>query len=246
MDDSLLNKVAWIGETTVRPPIQKIVLRFSGLGGSDMKAGADGMELEWGQAGALVVTPYHNPWAWMNPAARAFVDELLDGIKARHRLPTDIPVIATGCSMGGQGVLIYTRYARHLIAACVAISPVCDLPYHYTERPDLPRTMHDAFGSYGNIDTALEAHSPYHQTSDMPDIPYLLVHGDQDRAVNKEHHSDQLAAEMSRRGLNLHYYQQAGMGHCGPYDWPLLRTITDFVLAQPVRNAAGGPAEGAD
>ncbi len=80
--------------------------------------------------------------------------------------------------------------SRHRVAACMALWPVCDLLFHYAERVDLPRTMHHAFGSYEDIATPLREHSPLYQVTAMPDIPYLLIHGDKDQAVQKAAHSD--------------------------------------------------------
>jgi pimeloyl-ACP methyl ester carboxylesterase len=242
MEDALLDRVAWIGSPYLREPIRGIVLDFRGLGDGSMKGGASASELEWGDAGALVVTPYHDPWAWMNPATRAFVDELVDGLFARHDLDERTPILSTGGSMGGQQALIYARYARRPVAACAVNCPVCDLEYHYGERPDLPRTMHAAFGSYGDITEALQAHSPVHQANEMPDIPYLILHGGADKAVAKSMHSDKLVEALRSRGVSVEYRVREEMGHCGPLDWPLLRRWTDFVLEHLEGNGEGGGA----
>ena len=45
---------------------------------------------------------------------------------------------------------------------------------------------------------------------------YLIVHGEEDRAVGKAEHSDKLVAAMRPRDLNVDYREQPGMGHCGP------------------------------
>ena len=65
----------------------------------------------------------------------------------------------------------------------------------------------------------------------MPDIPYLIIHGDQDTAVGKTQHSDKLVAALRERNLQVDYQEQAGMGHCGPFDWALQRRYIDFALA---------------
>lgn len=230
MHDNLLDQVAWIGHNFTRQPVRGLVLRFAGLGGfPNMIGGPDAMELEWGDAGGLVVTPYHTPWAWMNPPTRAFVDELVDGILARYKLSIETPIISTGGSMGGHGALSYTMFSRHRVAGCMANCPVCDLPFHYTERPDLPRTMHFAYGSYGDITAALTENSPLHQAAKLPDVPYLIVHGDADTAVAKAKHSDPLIAAMRARKLNVTYVEVPGMGHCWPLPWPVWRRMIDFV-----------------
>ena len=168
----------------------------------------------------------------MNPATQAFIDELIAGLFARYGLAPDVPVIATGGSMGGFSALLYSALGGHPIAACAANCPATDLVYHYGERPDLPRTLHCAFGSYGDIQEALIAHSPNHQVEKLPDIPYLIIQGDQDTAVSKAAHSDKLVPAMRARGLTVDYREQPDMGHCGPFNWTLQRRMTDFVLEQ--------------
>ena len=56
----------------------------------------------------------------------------------------NIPVVSTGGSMGGQSALVYCAYSKRTPVACVANCPVCDTVFHFTERPDLPRTLYSA------------------------------------------------------------------------------------------------------
>ena len=230
MEDKLLDRVAWTSQDYLGCPIRGIILRFAGLGNTDMKVGGgDPMELEWSNLGGLVVQPFHEPWAWMNPPAQKFVDELIDALLLRHQLPASTPLIATGGSMGGHGALVYSRYSRHRVIACLALWPVCDAVFHYHERVDLPRTMHHAFGSYGDIEPALLRHSPLHLADQMLDIPYLIVHGEQDKAVSKSGHSDKFVAAMRALGRRIEYVEVANLGHGGPMDYRTYRRIVDFV-----------------
>ena len=132
--------------------------------------------------------------------------------------------------MGGHGALLYAIKSRHRVAACMAVCPVCDLPFHYTERPDLPRTMHHAFGSYGDIGQLLIEHSPLHQAELLPRIPYFLIHGELDLRVKKVAHSDLMVAAMRRRGLEVDYVVCPKMYHCVPFDYSIHRRLIDFVL----------------
>jgi pimeloyl-ACP methyl ester carboxylesterase len=228
---SLLEKFAWLSLEYVKPPVSAIVLRFPGLGATGMKSDPDPTELEWGQAGALAVVPYQDPWGWMNPATLHFVDDLVEAIRVHHHLGPEVPLISTGGSMGGYEALLYAIKSRHAVAACLAIFPVCDLPFHYTERVDLPRTMHHAFGNYENIEAALVEHSPLHQVKAMPDIPYLIVHGEKDLAVKKSAHSDPMVAAMRQRRLQVDYVECPKLGHGGPMDYATSRRIIDFVIS---------------
>ena len=235
MEDQLIDQVAWSSREYLRGPIRGIILRFAGLGATAMKDAAEPAELEWSDQGGLVVFPYHEPWAWMNAPTRRFVDELLEAIFRRHQLDAGIPVIATGGSMGGQQALVFCRYSRHHVVACCANCPVCDLPFHYTERPDLPRTMHHAFGSYGEIGPALREHSPLHLVETMPRIDYLIIHGVKDPAVAKIGHSDPFVAAMRAQGHRVEYRVLPNMNHCGPVDYATMRRMVDFGLEHLLR-----------
>ncbi len=121
---------------------------------------------------------------------------------------------------GGSAALLYPIVSRHNVVAVAANYPATDLP----------RTLHHTFGSYGDISEALIAHSPQHQAHRLPDVPYLVIQGDQDTLVDKVRHSDRLVPKMRELGLTVDYREQAGMGHCGPLDWTLHRLWADFVL----------------
>lgn len=231
MNAKVIKEVAWIGEDYVQGRIKGVVLSFHGLGGG-LKAGPTTEELEWARHGGLVVYPYYGPWAWMNRQARTMVDELVDAVYAAHRLSNKIPLICTGGSMGGQASLLYTRYAKRSVKACLANCPVCDMTYHFHERPDLPPTMRHAFLGYvGSLNSLLAEHSPLHQVAAMPDIPYRIVHGDNDKAVSKRHHSDKMVAAMRKRRLSVEYVEVSGMGHGGPVPISVLQRNVVFVAA---------------
>ncbi len=224
--------VAWIGDEQVRGEIKGVVVVFHGLGCVGLKEGPAPEEEAWAAAGALVVFPYYGPWSWMNREARAMVDVFLGEVYQQYGLdPERIPLILTGGSMGGGSALLYARYSKHKFAACYANCPVCDVAHHFTERPDLPRTMLHAFGSYGDdMQPLLEEHSPLHQVAHMPDLPYLIVHGDADQAVAKAAHSDPMVAAMRARGLRVNYQEVADMGHCGPLPEETTGIINEFIL----------------
>ena len=167
---------------------------------------------------------------WMNRQARQFVDELVEAVYECYGLPGGVPLISTGGSMGGLSSLIYTRYARRPVAACLAMCPVCDFQYHLHERPDLPPTIRYAMrcckGRFGDL---LKEHSPVCQVNHFPDIPYLVIHGDKDKAVNKERHSDRLVAKMRKARLDVTYIEVPGADHGGPFPDDVLRKETEFV-----------------
>jgi dipeptidyl aminopeptidase/acylaminoacyl peptidase len=227
----VIKEIAWVGDEYVRGTVKGVVLSFHGLGGG-LKGGPGTEELEWGAAGGLVVYPYYGPWAWMNRQARAMVNDLVDAVYAAYRLSDRTPLICTGGSMGGQASLLYARYAKRPVRACLANCPVCDLKYHFHERPDLPPTIrHALLGYEGKLDALLAEHSPLHQAAAMPDIPYLIIHGGKDQAVAKKQHSDKMVAALRKRRLKVEYIEVAGMGHCWPMPLKVLQRQVQFVAA---------------
>jgi dipeptidyl aminopeptidase/acylaminoacyl peptidase len=152
----------------------------------------------------------------MNRQTVRYVDVLVD-IIIEHFGMKEPKIVSTGGSMGGQCALIYTAYAKVTPTAAALNCPVCDMPYHYTERPDLPRTMHSAFGGgEDSLSETIEAASPLHlaQKAGLPKIKYLVIHCEADTAVNKERHSDRLTAEMRNHGYDVTYITLPGKNHC--------------------------------
>jgi len=232
MNKSEIKQLAWVGDEWLSGPIRGVVMSFLGLGYAAMKEEPSTEELGWARAGGLVVVPYYGPWCWMNRNARAFVDSLVDAVYKEYHLSDDVPLISTGGSMGGLSSLLFARYSRRPVAACLALCPVCDLKASFNERPDVPRTILYAFRGYEeSLDALFTEHSPLEQAPNMPAIPYLIVHGSEDKAVAKSIHSDPMVAALRRRGLNVEYIEVPGMGHGGPIPVEAIKRQVDFVTA---------------
>lgn len=194
-----------------------VMLDFHGLGYNGMRDINDVNEGEkmYASHGVLYVFPYYGPWNWMNNMGVKYTDDVIDAIFDLYELSDETPIISTGGSMGGCSALAYTCHARRTPTACAANCPVCDLPYHYTERPDLPRTLYGAFGHYeGDLMAAIETASPLHLVDKMPtSTKYYVVHGDKDSAVNKGKHSD-CFVEAMKKNHDIKYDEVPGMEHC--------------------------------
>ena len=192
-----------------------VVIDFMGLGNQWMSKPDEAPRgAAFTAAGAIYVVPYLDPWNWMNAVAVETTDRILGLVFERAGLQPDAPVVSTGGSMGGLCALVWPRYSRRHVVAVAANCPVCDLPFHYTERPDLPRTLRAAFGAEPDFPAALAAHSPLHLASELPDVPHAIFHCTADQAVSKAAHSDKLVTAMRALGRHVEYVEVPGRGHC--------------------------------
>ena len=206
---------AHTNEELIKGKIRGIMLSFHGLNNTTMVNEHAEPEMFCAENGILYVFPYYDPWGWMNVADVKYVDDVIDAIIEKFGLPDNIPIASTGGSMGGLSALVYTVYARITPVACVANCPVCDLPYHFTEREDLPRTLYSAFSGYDcSLDEALRSCSPLHLVEKMPDISYVLFHCTADRAVNIDRHSERFVGSMRALGKKIEFIKVDGRGHC--------------------------------
>ena len=209
-----LRLFAYSNDTLIQGEIKGIILSFMGLGGATMfeyQSRGDALA----EKGIIYVIPYLHPWNWMNEQAVAYTDELIDALFTHYHLPESTPIVSTGGSMGGLCSLIYTKYAKRTPAACVANCPVCDLLFHYTERPDLPRTLYFAYGMYeaDTLEEAMTTASPLHLADSMPDVKYTIFHCDADQAVNLHSHSEKFVEEM-KKAHDIDFIIVPGRGHC--------------------------------
>lgn len=209
-----LRNFAYSNDRLIKGKIKGIVLNFYGLGNATIHNADPGDALEYAQQNVLYVIPYYNPWAWMNRQAVRYTDEIVSVLCEKYGLDSSVKIVSTGGSMGGLSALVYCAYAKITPCACVTNCPVCDLVYHFTERPDLPRTLYSAFGEYeGGVKEALRSCSPLHLIGKLPNIPYTIFHCDRDQAVNLEKHSKRFVEAMQpTRQISLHVVPLRG--HC--------------------------------
>ncbi len=210
-----LKYFAYVNTNHIKGDIKGIVIFFEGLGGQVMYYKVDHKDgAKWGEQGVLFVYPYNNPWNWMNRRAIDTTDEIIDVLFDHYNLPDNTPIISSGHSMGGECALVYSHYARRTPKACVANCPVCDMPYHYTERFDLPRTLYSAFGAEeGTLDEVLKRYTPLHLAQSMPNIPYYIIHCGNDESVNIDLHSKKFVDAM-RPSHNVTFLIDEGRPHC--------------------------------
>ena len=210
-----LRSFAYVNDRICEKPFRGIVLNFFGLGCQAMYHDETEDGKYFAARGILYVTPYTNPWAWMNRHAVDYTDEILDVLFSTYGLDESTPVVSTGGSMGGMSALIYTKNAKRTPVACVANCPVCDTVFHFTERVDLPRTLYSALWyEEGTLDEVLRTVSPLHLAEEMPKVPYHIFHCDKDTAVNIHQHSEKFVNAMKAAGHTVTFDIAPDREHC--------------------------------
>lgn len=225
-----LRNFCYSNDQLIQGAIRGICLNFFGLGNTSMFWEDSERAVAYAAEGIVYVQPYLNPWAWMNRQAVETTDKIIDVLAAHYGLD-DVAVCSTGGSMGGMSCLVFARYSKHRIVACVANCPVCDTPYHLTERPDLPRTMYSAYYDCEDFDQALRDHSPLHLVPTLPRIPYHIFHCEADQAVNIDIHSARFVAAMREAGFEITYDTVPEAGHC-KLTPEMIEKFDGFVIAE--------------
>ena len=212
-----LRTYSYSNDRQIHGTIRGIVIKFTGMGCDERFDGPlpDG---DWfAKRNIVYLIPAGNPWAWMNRQQVELADQLIDIIMEKYDLPENLPITATGPSMGGHGALTYMVYAKRTPVACVANCPVCDMPFHYTERIDLPSSFYSAYRyEEGTMEEILPRFSPLHlaEAGKMPDAAYTVFHCTKDTLVNKELHSDRFVAAMEKAGHPVNYRIVPDKNHC--------------------------------
>jgi pimeloyl-ACP methyl ester carboxylesterase len=206
-----------------------LCVTFPGLGSTEMRSTLDIPDIKTARRGVLFVYPFVNPWSWMNSKTVRFVDEIIDVVTAKFNLRSDCRLILRGGSMGGYSALAHSMFSRHKPEAVMALCPVTDLFFHLTERPDLPRSIHDSAGRYDDISRILKDRSPNYHPGRLPDCRYLIVHGVNDKSVSKQAHSDKLVRLMRLRGLDVTYIEDSRMAHGSPIRYETVIAMENFI-----------------
>lgn len=210
-----LRSFAYTNDKLIKGEIKGVAIDFFGLGGQAMYKDDTETGKMLAEHNILFFIPYANPWGWMNKQEIALTDEIMDVLFDHYKLDEKTPIVSTGGSMGGLCSLVYAYYAKRTPVACVSNCPVCDLPYHFTEREDLPRTLYSAFGDYeGELYDVLAKYSPYHLASTMPKIKYTIFHCSSDSAVNIQIHSDKFVKAMQENERDIVYHIVPNREHC--------------------------------
>jgi len=80
-----------------------------------------------------------------------------------------------------------------------------------------------------SLEAVLSEHSPIEQVAALPDIPYRIIHGENDPAVSKQNHSDKMVAAMREQGLSVEYAEVSELKHVCPIPLRVLEENITFV-----------------
>jgi len=194
-----LRSFCYLNDDKVKENPKGLIIEFRGLGAQMMFNEYPKADV-YSDHNILYMIPYLNPWNWMNEQALNEIEELINVILEKYNMNT-IKIASTGNSMGGLCALTYASYAKRIPDIVVANCPVCDLEYHYTERPDLPRTLYCAYynaNSNKDFFDTLSDYSPLRlaQRNLFPKTNYVIFHCDHDSQVNIDKHTRKWLEEM--------------------------------------------------
>ncbi|MBE6569320.1 MAG: hypothetical protein E7658_03765 [Ruminococcaceae bacterium] len=210
-----LHNFAYCNHKICKKPIKGLVVSFFGFGTCDMYDDSYRDGQRYGEQGILFLVPYQNPWAWMNRQNVEFTEELFDLLFRELDLPADLPIVSSGCSMGGMSALVYMIEAKRKPIACLANCPVCDLTVIYNELPETRRAIYSAVFHYDcTLEEAILSLSPIHLIDKLPkDAAYCIYQCEQDRTVLKNKHSDRLIEKMGD-DFKMDYVVVPDRDHC--------------------------------
>ncbi len=216
-----LSDYAFVNTDAIKGPIRGVVMNCHGLDDGTTYTVSPRPGKELGACGVLYVYPYYSPWAWCGDGAIAYMDEVLDTVWAMFDLPTELPFVVTGGSMGGLTSMIYSLYGARKPLAIGCNCPVCDLEREIKDGGGyLARSVYSAYVGKGkDVAEEIRRHSPICMAGALPDVPYLIVSGSEDPCVTEEGQIGPFRDAMRAAGKRAVFLCVPGMGHCNISDF---------------------------
>lgn len=230
---------AFVNEDAFTGPVRGVLLNCHGFTDQDRRERSSAFPRMLGEQGILYILPYYNPWAWVNDQCIAFCDECLDALYAKYSLKKDItPFMVAGGSMGGLTAIMYPVLGSYRARAAAADCPVCDLRTFIGETDFRRCSFYDAY-FHKDLDTELTRHNPLERLRDFPDIPYMIVRGEADPAIDMATQYEVLLAAMKDHGIDVTFVSVPDMKHCELEHFPEhLKQYADFCF----RALGAGPS----
>lgn len=226
-------------EKWLKGDIKKLVIEFPGHDGNSCLGG--NLETPYkisyfaetlGENGILSVFAFPGPWSWMRRISFDTIEQVIDCIFEKYSLPSDIPIVLMGGSMGGHGALMYSLKTSRKITACAVSCPACDL-YALSQDKTYPffcASVYLAFADCdGDFETILKAQSPLYNADKLPRIPYFMIVCDSDAVIPCDVHALPFLEKMREAGHNIRTITAEGKGHC-EHPIEIKKAFSDFII----------------
>jgi dipeptidyl aminopeptidase/acylaminoacyl peptidase len=164
------------------------------------------------ERGYWLIVPDLGTDHWMNNAACASLDAIIDGmVQDRGADPARIHLLGT--SMGGGSALVYVMRRPDRIRSVCAVFPMTDFTVWTQEQPGYLAGIMQAHGATAATAAALLRDlSPLQHVAAFAGVPVFLLHGGADDKV-PIHHSREFAAALAAQGSAVTCREVAGMAH---------------------------------
>ena len=231
-----LSDFAFVNTDTLTGDIKGVVVNFHGYTDASMftKSGIYAESL--GKKGIIYIFPYYSVWSWYSKSSMAFVEEVIDTVYAHFALPSDIPFMTTGGSMGGMVAMLYGVYGKRKICACACNCPVTDLVIRMRDH-NMVRAIYSAYNLEDKpFEQCVREHSPIHMAEKFARVPYKFVFGGADGCITPEQ-SVPFCEKMRECGHKFTSETVSEMVHCDILSHKLATAeYIDFVIDQIYRN----------
>ncbi len=228
-----LSDYAFLNTDTLKLPLKGICVCFHGYTDDTMFEKSNETAKFLGQKGIAWVFPYYSVWGWLGKNAMEFCEQVIDAVYDKLNAPDDIPFISTGGSMGGLTALMYCILGKRKVIRCAADCPVTDIYSIFEDVPNMRRAVYSAhIEKEGSLEDILKSFSPVYRAKDLPNIPYFLLFGGEDKLITEKHYPPIVKA-LEGCGHNFTVHLQQGMGHCEMHNFPeALEKYCSFIAGE--------------
>lgn len=184
------------------------------------------------ERGYWLVVPELGPRHWMNDAAVARVDAVInEWIQQEGVDPERVHLL--GSSMGAGSSLVYVMRSPGKVKSVGAIFPPTDLPRWGKGKPAYGEAMSVAHGlDDAGREAGLRALSPLYHPEAFRDTPVFILHGAMDDTIPVEH-SRLFVEALKEQGSSVIYRETRDGMHKDEIVIPYQKEIADFLTKSP-------------
>ena len=213
-----------------------IVVEFPGLGGGSCLGGTMDMVGYSGDyakaladSGLLLVYMFSGPWNWMNEGAARFTDLVLEALRERFGLSGDVPVAATGGSMGGLAGLMFPMLSKSNVVLSAVTCPCVDPGKSLFADDVIPRSFLSTLALFDRpLEESLKAISPAENVKKLPDIHYLILCDANDELFPRED-LEAFGKALRDNGRSVEFITMNGCRH-GEFTPQARERFTTFII----------------